>query len=325
MFCIVAEEIARICGGFAIAVMASVLSPAVLVRMNGEGKAGPMLEPLLQGLVLPAMAFTEPGAGSDLAALRTNVRKTDQGLLLNGTKTFISNGPIADAYLVAAIRADYLDLPREERSGGIGVHVVLRGAPGFTVGPPLRKLGMRSSPTGELHFEEVVVAGTEVGVTSSGLRAERGMRAMMELLDFNRLYIAALSVGLAQAAFEACLPYAKTRVAFDKPIAAHQATGFKLARMAMKLDAARALIQRACEIYEAGERCARQVSEAKLFATESAVEITGDAVQIHGGYGYTEDLPVERYFRDARVGTIWEGTSEIQQQIICRELGITSR
>ena len=146
----------------------------------------------------------------------------------------------------------------------------------------------------------------------------------MALLDFNRLYIAALSVGIAQAAFEACVPYVKQRVAFGKPIGHHQATGFKVARMAMKLDAARALIQRACELFDAGERCARQVSEAKLFATEAAVEITGDAVQVHGGYGYIEELPLERYFRDAKVGTIWEGTSEIQQQIICRELGLYS-
>jgi hypothetical protein len=144
---------------------------------------------------------------------------------------------------------------------------------------------------------------------------------MMTLLDFNRLYIAALSVGIAQAAFEASLRYARERVAFGKPIGEHQATGFKVARMAMKLDAARALIQRACELYDAGERCTREVSEAKLYATEAALEITGDAVQIHGGYGYVEDLPVERYFRDAKVGTIREGTSEIQQHIICRELG----
>lgn len=144
----------------------------------------------------------------------------------------------------------------------------------------------------------------------------------MELLDLNRLYIAALSVGLARAAFEACVPYVKERVAFGKPIGHHQATGFKVARMAMKLDAARALIQRACDLHDAGVRCTREVSEAKLFATEAAVEITGDAVQIHGGYGYMTELPIERYFRDAKVGTIWEGTSEIQQHIICRELGL---
>ncbi len=322
MLCIVAEEIARVCGGFAIGVMASVLSPAALVQMSERRSVAPALQPLMRGLTLPAMAFTEPGAGSDLASMRTTVTKTENGLLLNGTKTFISNGPTADVYLVAAIRADFAVKPREERARGIGLHVVLRGAPGLTVGRPLAKLGMRSSETGELHFEDVLVPAGAGGASAPG--AERGFKGMMALLDFNRLYIAALSVGIAQAAFEACVPYVKQRVAFGKPIAQHQATGFKVARMAMKLDAARALIQRACEIYDAGERCARQVSEAKLFATEAAVDITGDAVQIHGGYGYIEELPVERYFRDAKVGTIWEGTSEIQQQIICRELGLYS-
>jgi alkylation response protein AidB-like acyl-CoA dehydrogenase len=323
MLCIVAEEIARICGGFAIGVMASVLSPAALVQMSDRQSVGPALQPLMQGLTLPAMAFTEPGAGSDLANIRATVTKTERGLLLSGTKTFISNGPTADVYLVAAVRAEFADRPRHERTRGIGVYVVLRGTPGFTVGRPLAKLGMRSSETGELHFDDVLVAGSPGG-RSAAPAGEGGFKGMMALLDFNRVYIAALSVGIAQAAFEACVPYVKQRVAFGKPIGHHQATGFKVARMAMQIDAARALIQRACEMYDAGERCTREVSEAKLFATEAAVAITGDAVQIHGGYGYIEEFPVERYFRDAKVGTIWEGTSEIQQQIICRELGLYS-
>jgi alkylation response protein AidB-like acyl-CoA dehydrogenase len=145
---------------------------------------------------------------------------------------------------------------------------------------------------------------------------------MMTLLDVNRLYIAALSVGIAQAAFEASLAHVRARVAFDRPIGHHQATGFKVARMAVKLDAARALIERGCAAYDAGGETVLAASEAKLFATEAAVAITGDAVQIHGGLGYMEESPVERYFRDAKVGTIWEGTSEIQQHIICREIGV---
>jgi alkylation response protein AidB-like acyl-CoA dehydrogenase len=320
MACIVAEEIARVCGGFAIGVMASVLAPAILVRMSDPESVGPALAPLLAGAVLPAMAFTEPGAGSDLLGIRTTATRTERGLVLNGTKTFISNGPTADVYLVAAVRAEHVDSPREERARHLGVHVVLRGTPGFTVGRPLAKLGMRSSETGELHFEDVLVSRS--GVTPGGGGGGHGFRTMMQLLDLNRLYIAALSVGLARAAFEACVPYVKERIAFGKPIGHHQATGFKVARMAMKLDAAHALIQRACELYDAGAHSTREVSEAKLFATEAAVEITGDAVQIHGGYGYITELPVERYFRDAKVGTIWEGTSEIQQHIICRELGL---
>jgi len=323
MLCIVGEEIARVAGGFAIGVMASVISPSALVKLSGGKVAAPVLDSLLQGMVMPAMAFTEPGAGSDLMAIRTKVTKTDRGLVLDGAKAFISNGPTADVYLVAAVRAEVLDAAREERLKGLGVYVVPRGLDGFTIGKPLDKLGMRSSETGELYFDGVLLPP---GPNLSGAKADGdkrgGMRAMMDLLDYNRLYIAALSIGIGQAAFEASLKYVKQRRAFDKPIGHHQATGFKVARMAMKLDAARALVQGACELYDAGVRCAREVAEAKLYATEAAVEIAADAVQIHGAYGYTEEFPVERYFRDAKVGTIWEGTSEIQQQIICRELGM---
>ncbi len=323
MLCIVAEEIARVCGGFAIGAMASILAPAALVKMNDGKPPKMMLQPLMQGAILPALAFTEPGGGSDLAAIRTTATKVAGGVRLDGSKTFISNGPTADAYLVAAIRADHIALPRTERMNGIGVYVAFRNSPGLGAGAPLKKLGMRSSETSELTFDGVFVPSGASSSLGGGSREEaRGFRAMMKLLDFNRLYIAAISLGLARAAFEACVPYVKERHAFGKPIGQHQATGFKVARMAMNLDAARALLQRVCELYDAGERCAREVSEAKLFATEKAVEITGDAVQIHGGYGYMEEFPVERYFRDAKVGTIWEGTSEIQAQIICRELGL---
>ncbi|HJQ85411.1 MAG TPA: acyl-CoA dehydrogenase family protein [Candidatus Binatia bacterium] len=318
MLCLVAEEVARVCGGFAIAVMPSVLAPAAVVRMGGSG--GPALRALMTGEILAAMAFTEPGAGSDLMNLQTTVTRTANGLVLNGAKTFISNGPTADVYVVAAIRAEFLERPRAERGPGFGVYVVPRGAPGLMVGRPIAKLGMRSSETGELAFENVAVAGTASDAARSP--GGGGFRGMMALLDFNRLYIAALSIGIAEAAFEASLRWVKERVAFDRPIGHHQATGFKVARMAVDLDAARALVQRACELYDAGARCTREISAAKLFATEAAVRITNDAVQIHGGYGYVDELPVERYLRDARVGTIWEGTSEIQQQIICRELGL---
>lgn len=319
LLCVVAEEIARVAGGFAIGAMASILSPAVLVRLQGDQPNLALLEPLMAGQILPALAFTEPRGGSDLASMTTTATKTDGGVLLRGQKTFISNGPTADAFLVAAVRADHAGLPRQERAKGIGVHVILRGAPGVSFGPPMKKLGMRSSETSEVFFDDAFApAGGLGGGTGSG----RGFRQMMELLDVNRLYISALSLGVAQAAFEASLAYAKERSAFDRPIGHHQAVGFKVARMAMRLDAARALVQRASELLDSGARCTRQVSEAKLFCTEAAVDITSDAVQIHGAYGYVEDLPVERYFRDARVGPIWEGTSEIQQQIICRELGL---
>lgn len=319
LLCVVAEEIARVSGGFAIGAMASILAPAVLVRLQGDAPNRALLEPLMAGQILPALAFTEPRGGSDLAGIATTATKTEGGVLLRGQKTFISNGPTADAFLVAAVRADYADKPREERVKGIGVHVILKGTPGVSFGPPMKKLGMRSSETSEVFFED---AFAPAGGLGGGSGAGKGFRQMMELLDVNRLFISALSLGVAQAAFEASVAYAKERHAFGKPIGQHQATGFKIARMATSLDAARALLQRAAELVDAGERCAREVSEAKLFCTEAAVTITSDAVQIHGAYGYVEDLPLERYFRDARVGPIWEGTNEIQQQIICRELGL---
>ncbi len=323
--------------------MAPVLAPAALVRMTGGRPPPHFLEPLIRGQLLPAMAFTEPDAGSDLQAIRTTATKTDRGIVIDGTKTFISNGPTADAFLVAAVRADHASLPRRERSRGMGLYVVIQGTPGLTVGRPFSKLGMRSSETGELAFDSVLAAGAlgasmakgsesrdedqprekrEERDGETGAKRAQGFGGMMHLLDFNRLYIAAISIGIAQAAFEASLRHVRERVAFDKPIGHHQATGFKIARMSTQLDASRALVQRACEMFDAGEPCTRQVSEAKLFATEAAVEIAADAVQIHGGYGYVEDSPVERYFRDAKVGPIWEGTSEIQQHVICRELGV---
>lgn len=321
LLCVLGEEVARISGGFAIGAMASIVAPSVLVRLAGGAPNRALLEPLMSGQILPALAFTEPGGGSDLAALKTTATKVDGGVVLSGQKTFISNGPTADAFLVAAVRADHAALSRDERVKGIGVHVVLRGAAGLSFGPPIKKLGMRSNETSEVFFEDVFAPAGGLGGGSGG---GRGFRQMMELLDVNRLYIAALSLGLAQAAFERSLAWAKERSAFGKPIARHQATGFKLARMATKLDAARALLERAAELVDAGTRAAREVSEAKLLCTETAVEVCSDAVQIHGAYGYVEDFPIERYFRDARVGPIWEGTNEIQQQIICRELGLHS-
>ncbi len=319
--CVVGDEIARVCGGFAIGAMASLLAPQILCRLQGGTPNPALLEPLLRGQLLPALAFTEPSGGSDLASLGTRAKPVDGGVALSGTKSFISNGPTADAYLVAAVRADHADLPRAERVKGIGVHVVLRGTPGVSAGPPLAKLGMRSSETSEVFFEEAFSPKGGLG-GGKGKDPARGFRQMMELLDVNRLYIAALSLGLAEAAFEASVSWVKSRKAFGKPIAEHQATGFKVARMAMQLDAGRSLVQQAAELTDRGERATRLVSETKLFCTEAALQICGDAVQIHGAYGYVEDLPVERYFRDARVGTIWEGTSEIQAQIVCRELGL---
>ncbi len=320
MQCIVAAEVARVCAGFAIAVMPSVLGPSLLMKLGTPAQQAASLEPLMAGDVLVAMALTEPGAGSDLLALATTARDEGDTYVLNGAKTFISNGPAADQVLVAAVSSDRADRRGLERALGINLYVVERGTPGFHVARKLGKLGLRSSETGELAFEECRVPRT------SRLGGEDvNFLRLMDVLDANRLYIAALSLGIAQAAFEAARTYAMERVAFGKPIARHQTIAFKIARMAVEIDAARLLIQRAARLYDDGVRATKEVSMAKLFATEAAVRITGDVLQVHGGYGYMTELPVERYFRDAKVGTIWEGTSEIQQLIIARELGLLDR
>jgi len=246
-------------------------------------------------------------------------RPAGEEFVLNGSKTFITNAPIADYALVAAIRDDFVQRSGAMRAAGIHLYWVARDAPGFRVGRKLAKLGMRSSETGEIHLDD---CATPARYSLGGTRGN--FIRLLGLLDHTRLYVASLSLGLARAAFEASLNYAGERVTFGQPIGRHQAIAFQLARMAVDIDAARLLIRQAADLYDRGERASGAVSKAKLFATEAAVRITGSALQIHGGYGYMTELPLERYFRDAKVGTIWEGTSEMQQLMIAAELGLTS-
>jgi hypothetical protein len=317
MHCILAEEIARVCGGFAASVAPAILGPSLLITLGTPAQREALLEPIMSGRVLAAIGLTEPGAGSDLMSLQTTARPDGDTVVLNGAKTFITNGPIADQVLVAAVRSDHAGRSGIARAVGINLFLVPRGTPGFQVARKLDKLGMRSSETGELIFEDCRVPKDNQlgGPNVNFLR-------LLRLLDQNRLYVAALSLGLAQAAFDASLAYAKQRTTFGKPIGNHQAVAFTIARMAVQIEAARALIQRAADAYDGSGRATRAVATAKLFATEAAIRITGDAIQVHGGYGYMTELPLERYFRDAKVGTIWEGTSEIQQLLIAQELGL---
>jgi hypothetical protein len=316
--CIVGEEVARICGGFAVSVLPSVVGPSIICKMGTPAQQAELLEPLMQGRHMAAIAISEPAAGSDAVALQTTARAEGDTYVLNGAKTFITNGPNADLVLVAALRSEFAARTGIERAAGITLFLVPATTPGFHVRSKMRKLGMRSSETGELSFEDCRVA------TRHRLGGGRGsLLALMRVLDHTRLYVASISIGLAQAAFEAARAYAKERMTFGKPIGNHQAIAFMLARMATDIEAARLLVQHAADLHERGERATGRISMAKLFATEAAERITRDAIQIHGGYGYMTDFPVERFFRDARVGTIWEGTSEIQQLVIARELGFT--
>jgi len=317
MLGMLAEHVARICGGFAAAVAPSVLGPSLLAPLGTVGQRDAWLRPIMEGRVLPALAVTEPGAGSDLLAMRTTARLDGDTYVLNGAKTFITNGPIADVLFVAAVLSEFAARKGVARGVGISLFLVPRDTPGFHVARKLGKLGMRSSETGELVFDECRIP-QEYRIGGRDVNFIR----VMHVLDQNRLYVAGLSIGLAQAAFEAALTYAQQRETFGKPIGSHQAVAFALARMATDLEAARALLRHAAAAYDSGARASRLVSMAKLFATEAAVRITGDALQIHGGYGYMTEFPLERYFRDAKVGTIWEGTSQIQQMIIAQDLGL---
>ncbi len=316
MHCLIGEEVARICGGFAASVLPAVLGPAILMRLGTPAQQAALLEPMMRGERLGAIALSEAGAGSDLASLRTTARRDGEAYVLDGTKSFVTNGAIADGVIVAAILSELAGRKGWVRAAGINLFLVDRSTPGFSVARQLSKLGMRSSDTAELVLEECrIPLGNRLGGESANFLR------LLDVLDRTRLYIAAVSVGVAQAAFEAVCAYAKVRVAFGKPIGQHQAVAFRLARMAVDLEAARLLIHGAADAYDLGVRATKEVSMAKLFATEAAIRITGDALQIHGGYGYTTEFPLERYFRDAKVGTLWEGTSEIQHLIIARELG----
>jgi alkylation response protein AidB-like acyl-CoA dehydrogenase len=319
MQCILAEEMGRVCGGIAVSVLPCVLGPALLMKMGSAEQQGEFLEPLMSGRLLVALALTEPNAGSDLFSLGTTARPTGEEFVLNGSKTFITNGPIADYALVAAVRDDFAQRTGAARAAGIHLYWVARDTPGFRAGRKLSKLGMRSSETGELSLDDCSISARYAlgGAQGSFVR-------LLQLLDHTRLFVASISLGLARAAFEASLAYAHQRVTFGQPIAKHQAIAFQLARMSVDLDAARLLIRQAADLYDRGARASGAVSKAKLFATEAAVRITGSAIQIHGGYGYMTELPLERYFRDAKVGTIWEGTSEMQQLMIAGELGLSS-
>lgn len=314
---ILAEELGRVCGGIAISVVPSVVGPGLLARLGTYEQRDALLEPIMAGEKLIALALSEPGAGSDLTRLSTTATPSGDGFALDGSKTFITNAPGADIALVAAIQSDFAGREGIARSAGIHLYLVDTELPGCTAGPAMRKLGMHSSETGELFFEACRVPAT---ARFGGDRVR--FLQVMRVLDRTRLYVASLAVGMAQAAFEASVAYAKERKTFGKAIGKHQAIAFKVADMAVEIDAARLLVRQAAARIDDGGRASAAVARAKLYATEMAVRVTGEALQIHGGYGYMRDLPLERYFRDAKVGTIWEGTSEMQRLLIAGEHGL---
>lgn len=264
---------------------------------------------LASGEYIGAFCLTEPSAGSDAGSLKTRAVKDGDDYVINGSKVFITNGGEADVYIVFASTELALG------SRGISAFIVEKGTPGFIVGKDERKMGLHGSRTVQLTFENMRISADNL------LGAEgEGFKIAMANLDVGRIGIAAQSLGIAEAALEAATAYAKERVQFGKPISAQQGVGFKLADMATAVEAAKLLVYRAADLRGKGLPCGKEASMAKLFASQTAMDTAIDAVQIFGGYGYTEDYPVERYFRDAKVTQIYEGTSEIQRIVISKSV-----
>lgn len=261
---------------------------------------------LASGEYLGAFALTEPGAGSDAASLKTKAVRDGDSYILNGSKAYITNAEAADTFIVFA-RTN----PEESRSKGISAFIVEKDTPGFTVGKVERKMGLHGSSTCAINFEQC-------RIPKENLLGEegKGFDVAMANLNTGRIGIAAQALGIAQASLEHAVGYAKEREQFGKPIAKHQGLSFKLSDMATDVEAAKLLVYEAARLQQAQQPCGKEVSMAKLYASRAAVNTSIEAVQVYGGYGYTEDYPVERFFRDAKVCEIYEGTSEIQRMVI---------
>ncbi|MBS7344725.1 MAG: acyl-CoA dehydrogenase [Caryophanon sp.] len=264
---------------------------------------------LASGEYLGAFCLTEPGAGSDAASLKSRAVKDGDDYIINGSKVFITNGGEADVYIVFA------STNPEAGAKGISAFIVEKDTEGFIVGKDEHKMGLHGSRTVQLTFEQMRVPAANL----LGQEGE-GFKIAMANLDVGRIGIAAQSLGIAEAALGHAVDYAKERVQFGKPIAAQQGVGFKLADMATAVEASRLLVFRAANLRAQGLPCGQEASMAKLFASKTAVDVSIDAVQVFGGYGYTKEYPVERLFRDAKVTEIYEGTSEIQRLVISKNL-----
>ena len=282
---------------------------AMLLAAAGEAQKQKYLVPLAQGKMLGAFCLTEPHVGSDAAGLRTTAVRDGNEWVLNGVKQFITSGKTADIAIVLAVT----DKAAGKR--GISAFIVETKTPGYVVARLEEKMGQHASDTAQIVFENCRVPAENL-LGDEGA----GYKIALSGLESGRIGIASQALGMARAAYEAALKYAKEREAFGKPIFEHQAVQFRLADMATQLEAARQLIHHAAALKDAGQPCLREAAMAKLFATEMAERVCSDAIQIHGGYGYVADFPVERIYRDVRVCQIYEGTSDIQRMLIARHL-----
>jgi hypothetical protein len=304
------EELSAVDGsvGLTVAAHNSLGSNHIFLAGN-EAQKRKYIPKLASGEWLAAWGLTEPGSGSDAAGARTTAVKKGDRYVLNGTKTFITNGHYADATVVIAVT------DKTKGTKGLSAFVVEKGTKGFRPGKKENKLGLRASDTSELIFEECEIPEENL----LGVEGE-GFVDAMRILDGGRISIAALSLGIARGALDAALKYVKERRQFGKAIAEFQGIQWKLADMATELDAARLLTQRAAVLKDAGKKITRESAMAKLFASEVAVKICNEAVQLFGGYGFIKDYPAEKFYRDVKLCTIGEGTSEIQRMVIAREI-----
>ena len=309
-YCIAVEELSRVCASTGVTLSAHTsLASWPIFKFGTEEQKQRYLRPLATGEKIGAYGLTEPGSGSDSGAMRTMARRDGDDYILNGSKIFITNGGVADTYVVFALTDP------EKKQKGTSAFIIEKDFDGFSVGKKEKKLGIRSSPTTEIIFEEC-------RVPKENLLGEEGdgFKIAMMTLDGGRNGIAAQAVGIAQGALDAATEYAKERVQFGKPISAQQGVGFKLADMATSVEAARLLTYQAAWLESQGLPYGKESAMSKLFAGDAAMRVTTDAVQIFGGYGYTKDYPVERFMRDAKITQIYEGTQEIQRLVISRML-----
>jgi short-chain 2-methylacyl-CoA dehydrogenase len=311
---LVIEELGRADASVAVTVsVASGLAAGMIARYGSAEQRQRWLPPIAAGEMLGGFGLTEPGSGSDAAALRTKARLDGGEWVIDGSKAFITNsGTPITGFVVVACRTE-----DDEGANGVSTIVVPAGTPGFSVGAPYKKLGWRSSDTHELSFEGCRVPEDHL----LGQRG-KGLAQCLAALDDGRISIAALSVGLAQGCLDASVTYAKDREAFGRPIGNYEAIAFKLADMRATVEASRLLTYRAAWLKDQGRPYTTEAAIAKLRASETAVDVAREAIQVHGGYGYTEEFPVARAYRDAKVLEIGEGTSEILRLVIARDLGL---
>ena len=309
-YVIAVEELSRVCASTGVTLSAHTsLAGWPIFKFGTEEQKQKFLRPMAEGKKIGAYGLTEPGSGSDAGGMKTTAKRDGDHYILNGSKIFITNGGIADIYVVFALTDP------ESKQRGTSAFIVESDAPGFSVGKKESKLGIRSSPTTEIMFEDCRIPAENL-LGEEG----QGFKIAMQTLDGGRNGIAAQAVGIAQGALDASVEYARERHQFGKPIAAQQGIGFKLADMATNVEAARLLTYQAAWLESEGLPYGKESAMSKVFAGDTAMKVTTEAVQVFGGYGYTKDYPVERFMRDAKITQIYEGTQEIQRLVISRML-----